>query len=359
MKVLFISRSTLLKEKGGDTIQLINTAYHLVQSGIEVDIHLTTDKINYEQYDLIHFFNITRPADIIYHINKTQKPFVVSPILVDYSEYDKYHRKGLAGIIFRHLPAPKIEYLKTISRWLKGKDKLRSLTYLWKGHQYSIKSVLKKTSLLLPNSEMEYEQLKKSFSTSLPYVKAPNGIDVNLFQPERSIEKDPLLVICVARIEGLKNQVNLIKALNNTPYQLLIIGASATNQLSYYNHCKKIAAKNISFIDQLPQEELIKYYQKAKVHVLPSWFETCGLSSLEAAAMGCNIVITNKGFASEYFEDMAYYCDPASPASILRSVEEAAASETKKELQEKIFQHYTWKQAALKTAEAYNKVIPA
>ena len=86
----------------------------------------------------------------------------------------------------------------------------------------------------------------------------------------------------------------------------------------------KLAAKNIHFIDHLPQEELIHYYQKAKVHVLPSWFETCGLSTLEAAAMGCNIVITNKGYASEYFNDHAFYCDPSSPASILDAIYKAS-----------------------------------
>ena len=37
----------------------------------------------------------------------------------------------------------------------------------------------------------------------------------------KKIGKDPLMVLCVARIEGIKNQLNLIKALNNTEYQLL------------------------------------------------------------------------------------------------------------------------------------------
>jgi len=356
MKVLFISRSTLLSQRGGDTVQVENTARQLSLSGIEVDLHLTKNKINYDQYDLIHFFNLTRPADILYHISRTNKPFVVSPILVDYTEYDKLHRQGLAGLSFRFLSGNGIEYIKTVARNIKGNDRIKSFSYLFNGHRSSIKKILKDASMIIPNSFMEYQQLVSSFSVNPDYFIAPNGIDCNLFQPTK-VEKDPLLVICAARIEGIKNQLNLIQALNDTKYRLLIIGSSAVNQTNYYHHCKKIASKNIEFIDHLPQEKLAMFYQKAKVHVLPSWFETCGLSSLEAAAMGCNIVISNRGFASEYFEDMAWYCDPASPGSILKAVETAAACEIKKELQQKIFQQYTWKNAAIKTAEAYQKVL--
>ena len=79
MKVLFVSRATLFRDKGGDTIQLINTAFQLKRLGIEVDIKINNDMIDYGQYDLIHFFNIIRPADILHHIEKTCN---TSPVLL-------------------------------------------------------------------------------------------------------------------------------------------------------------------------------------------------------------------------------------------------------------------------------------
>src|SRR5450432_202247 len=111
IQVAMIVRATFHVSKGGDTIQVLQTARHLANHNIQADIKLTNEKINYQQYDLLHFFNITRPADILYHIRKAKKPFFVSPILIDYSEYDKYHRKGLAGILFHFLHADTIEYL--------------------------------------------------------------------------------------------------------------------------------------------------------------------------------------------------------------------------------------------------------
>jgi len=357
MKIGLITRSTLMSEKGGDTVQVLQTAQWLRQLGVQADIISTSNTPDYSKYDLLHFFNIIRPADILHHIRRFNKPFVVSPVLVDYSEYDKFYRKGLPGLSFRFLSADTIEYLKAIARRIKGKDKIRSLSYLWRGHRKSIREILNRSALVLPNSNLEYERLTQLYSKTLPYITVPNGIDENLFRPNPTIKKDPNLVVCAARIEGIKNQLNLIRALNDTEYTVVIIGAPALNQMDYYRRCRNIAGKNIIFLDHLSQKELVQYYQKAKVHILPSWFETCGLSTLEAAAMGCNVVITDKGFTREYFEDFAFYCDPSSPASILEAVENAASSPARQGLQEKILNCYTWKKAARETLKAYQKIL--
>jgi glycosyltransferase involved in cell wall biosynthesis len=356
MKVAFITRSTLFDVPGGDTVQVVQTARHLEQLGISTEIKLSKDEINYAQYDLLHFFNLTRPADILYHSKKAGKPFVVSTILCNYTEYDKHHRKGV-GMIFGFLPANSIEYLKTIARWVLGKDHLASKEYLWKGQRNSIKEVLKSAAMVLPNSESEYRRIIGAYPCKLKHAVVPNGVDQHLFKRDYRAEKDPSLVLNVARIEGIKNQLNLIKALNNTRFNLLIIGSHAPNQKPYYDECRSIAASNITFIDHIPQEELLKYYQKAKVHILPSWFETTGLSSIEGAIMGCNIVITNKGDAPEYFGDHAFYCDPGDPQSILAAVEKASKSKYDEDLHEMILNRYTWKQAATETLKAYKQTI--
>lgn len=359
MKVALVTRSTLHTVSGGDTVQVLQTARFLRELGVEAEVCLTHEKIEYNSYDIFHYVNITRPADILFHISQTEKPFVVSPVLVDYSEYDKKHRKGISGFVLRSCSPAGQEYIKSIARWLAGKDKMRSKEYLWKGHRKSIKKVLERTALLLPNSAAEYQRLMEDYGTENEYMVVPNGIDGSLFSPGNKEEKDDTIVLCAARIEGIKNQLNLIKALNNSKYTLILIGSPAPNQRSYYRACRKLAAKNILFGDHIPQEKLITYYKKAKVHALPSWFETCGLSSLEAAAMGCNIAISDKGYTREYFGDYAFYCDPGDPESIFNSIEKAAASEPSAILQDKIFKQYTWRQAAAITLKAYQKIIPA
>jgi glycosyltransferase involved in cell wall biosynthesis len=329
----------------------------LSNQGIAVDIKLTNETIHYSNYSLLHFFNITRPADILFHIKKVSIPFVVSTILIDYSEYDKYHRKGLPGMIFRHLSSDSIEYVKAISRWLTGKDKMMSISYVWKGQKRSIHEIIKKARLILPNSASEYSRIKELYGCNTNFQVVPNAVDGDLFRFNNQVEKDPNLVLCIARIEGIKNQANLIRAMNNTRFRLILIGATAPGQVSYYQMCRNLAASNIYFIDHMPQEQLVAYYQKAKVHVLPSWFETTGLSSLEAASMGCNLVITDKGDTREYFGSHAVYCNPESPESILSAVEKASSLPCDEKLQMKISTQYTWQLASHHTSAGYRKII--
>lgn len=355
MKIAFITRSTLYKVHGGDTIQILETAEELRNLGIKVSIFLSHEKINYEEFDLLHFFNLIRPANIMYHIKKTNKPFVISPILVDYTEYDKNYRKGLSGWLFRLFASA--EYIKTVSRWILMKDRLPSKSYLWKGQKKSIRYILEKAKMVLPNSLAEYRELERLYAIKKPFTVVPNGVNGKTFDHGDLVQKNELLVICAARIEGIKNQINLIKALNNTQFKLLLIGNTSDNQKAYFNQCKKIAGKNIVFTGRLTQKELSSYYKKAKVHVLPSWFETCGLSSLEAAAMGCNIVITDKGFTRDYFGNDAFYCKPESPESIYKAVLSAANSDVSYKLREKIAQGFTWTIAAKKTLQAYNQIL--
>ena len=49
MRVLFIARSTLYKDRGGDTVQVLQTAEQLRKLQIEVDVKLTNDVIGYER----------------------------------------------------------------------------------------------------------------------------------------------------------------------------------------------------------------------------------------------------------------------------------------------------------------------
>jgi glycosyltransferase involved in cell wall biosynthesis len=354
MKVAFISRESLFSDKGGDTIQIVNTASELRKLGIEVDIFLADQNPDYSKYDFLHFFNIIRPDDILPHISRSRTPFVVSTIFVDYSEYEKKARQGPSAFLFRFLSPNLIEYLKALARFAVNGVKIKSRYFLLNGQKRSIRKIVLMTQMLLPNSKSEYERLLLAYDIQKKYRVIPNGIDKVLFSPGRNeIQRDERLILCVARIEGRKNQLNLIRAIANTPYRLVLIGAVSTNQIDYYEQCKRAAGSNIEFVDFIEQKLLLDYYRKAKVHVLPSWFETTGLSSLEAAAMGCNIVITRKGDAFEYFENDAYYCDPQSPDSIFQAIDQAATHDVPQGLSSKVLNRFTWEIAAKKTMEAY------
>ncbi|MNL46427.1 hypothetical protein D3C87_1691360 [compost metagenome] len=90
---------------------------------------------------------------------------------------------------------------------------------------------------------------------------------------------------------------------------------------------------------------------------MPSWFETTGLSSLEAAIMDCNIVVTRKGDTEEYFQDLAFYCEPDNVSSIKNAVIKAFNEPCRDSLKELILKEYVWEKTAEETLKAYNLVL--
>ena len=188
-----------------------------------------------------HFFNIIRPDDILPH-RKTEKPFVVSTIFVDYSEYDKKARKGLRFSFQIFVPGL-IEYLKVLARFLVNGEKIKSSYYLFNGQKRSIQKIAKMAAMLLPNSQSEYERLSFSYGIQkhIPDHTERHRQCAFSNPGNHEAQRDDHLILCVARIEGRKNQLNLIRALANTSYRLILIGARSTNQKNYYEQCRQAA----------------------------------------------------------------------------------------------------------------------
>lgn len=357
-----IGRATLFSHPGGDTMQITKTSEFLNKTNVvNVDIKTVGEKIEYNKYDLIHLFNICRPADLLGTIKESKKPYVVSTIFVDFSEAEKNHPKFYRRLLIKLLKNNNLEYLKAIARILKGHDKLTNISYLYNGQKKSIQKIIKGAKVLLPNSESEYNRLLKAYNTKQRYMVIPNAIDVSVFSKNRTdnnkFDKFEGAVVCVGQITPVKNQLNIIKALNNTKYDVFIIGSAASNSKSYYDTCKQVACKNIHFISHQTQEELVEIFRRAKVHVLASWFETTGLASLEAAYSGCNIVISKKGDQQEYFKKDAYYCEPESLKTIKEAVDNAYSNPFNKNLKSRIEKDYNWNKTAEKTLEAYNLAL--
>ena len=165
-------------------------------------------------------------------------------------------------------------------------------------------------------------------------------------------------ILCAARLEYRKNQFHFLQSMMKNNLPIVFIGNNQFNR-GYTALCKKLADTrgNVLFIDHISQEELFSAYTNAKVHALPSWYETPGLSSLEAGATGCNIVVSNRGSTQEYFQDFAEYCNPSDPNSIHRAIITAYNKQKTPQLQNHIREHFTWQSAIEATLTAYRSIL--
>ncbi|MBB5356075.1 glycosyltransferase involved in cell wall biosynthesis [Anoxybacillus mongoliensis] len=369
MRVLFQTRFNVFDRKGGDTVQLLKTKEYIEKlfPDIQIDI-ITGPNVDLSKYDLVHVFNLLRPQETILFIQNAKrqnKKVALSTIYWKSEEFEKKGQIGLRKIVNNLLGYESIEKLRALFRYyFDGEKHEGTLKVIKEGFQNLQKYIVEHSDILLPNGIGEIYLLKKELKLDkIPnYVVVPNAIDKNIFfsnNDSNKINTERNLILCVGRIEPRKNQLNLVKAMQGLPYELYLIGKVHSTQKGYFKKIKRYVSKssNVKIIDELDQNELSTFYRRAKVHVLPSWYDTPGLVSLEAAVNGCNIVVTDRGTTKEYFGDYAFYCEPNDVQSIRNAIIKAFQSEYNENLKKRILEEYTWENTAMKTVEAYRKIL--
>lgn len=361
---LLLSRRTLFSVPGGDTIQIVKTAAALRSQGWVADVSI---ELNPEMsgYDIVHIFNITRPQEAYLHTIKARAlniPVVLSPIYVDYREFDRNGRKAMHRIASQIFPSSMLEYLKVAARACLNNEMHRGTALvLTKGYRSLQRMMLEHVSLLLPNSESEMRRLTRDFpeANAHRYEVIPNSVDSECFNAATTEPAHEFrdCVLCVGRIEGRKGQLSLVRALKGTGLKLALIGKPAPNHTKYYDQIRSEAGPDVHILGEIAHDDLPRYYAACKVHALVSWMETTGLSSLEAAAMGANIVITDRGDTREYFGNHAYYCSPGSVDSIKSAILAAHSAPRATALRDMILKRYTWNVTASGTIAAYRQLL--
>ncbi|MDR7295814.1 glycosyltransferase involved in cell wall biosynthesis [Pelomonas aquatica] len=367
MKILFQSRFNLFTAPGGDTVQLMKTAEYLRRLGVEVDIG-TVDEPDLAGYDLVHLFNLMRAEDVYFQALNARRqgvPVALSTIYGLYTEFERKARGGWAGVASRRLSAWNIERLKIVAKGVKNRNMSKGAWLVaLLGYHRQVERLAELVDVFLPNSHGEMGRVHQDYpvSRSRPFEVVPNAVDVEVFDPARvkarpEIERLRGCVVSAARIEGRKCQVELVRAMKDLPVDLVLIGKPAMNDIGYYNAVQREAGSRVHFVGQIDHAQLAEYLSVAKAHALISWMETPGLSSLEAGAMGCNLVITAKGDTRDYFGDGAFYADPESVPSIRAALEQALSAPAPEALQRRIRDEYTWEKAAAATLRGYEAAL--
>ncbi len=362
MRVLFVTRPTVLSGPGGDTIQLFKTAEYLRKLDVDVEI-ASSSAPDYSGFDLVHFFNLRNPQDLLSNVRRAKRdsvPSALSTIWGSYYECDVRARKGLFRAASVALGESRIEYAKVVARALfNGNFNRRMIPYFLKGHLGSQREIARLVDVLLPNSPTELERVMSDMkSPDKAGVVVVNAADTEIFDYE-NVEVSPKYedlegsIVCAARIEVRKCQLELIHAVRSTPYKLVLIGKPSPNSRAYYEACLESAGENVRFISHVSQPELAQIYRQAKVHALVSWMETPGLSSLEAALMKCNLVVTSKGDTKYYFSDMVEYVEPDDVSSIREGLNRAMSKPSSDRLRSHVAENFNWEKTAASTLRGY------
>lgn len=330
MKVLFQVRPDFRKNPAGDTVQLLATAQALKNLGVQVYLSLDPN-IRLDEYDLVHIFNATRITDSsLYFENakKQQKPIALSPIYWN------------------------------MQKFLEESGENSAALSQWEAHQPWRGQLLQDCDLLLPNGQMEMDMIQNDFNVTTPYQIIPNGfpeeylgIDGSLFR-EQCPGLPEQFILSIARITSRKNQVWLADACHEMGLTLVLAGP--INDPKYFEQVR--AYPKVVYLGTLQGRLLASAYAAAKVHAVPSWFETPGLSSLEAGACGAVVLSTDQGSTTEYFKDMAIYVNPLEKNSLIPALEKALEFNPIP-LTTHIRDHYSWSKIGQMTLTAYRTLV--
>ena len=228
-------------------------------------------------------------------------------------EYDLIHShywlSGSAGLVLAQLwDVPHVATFHTLA---KTKLRARSGEQEPEDRAVTERRVMDETDVVVACTEQEKTDLSRLYHIDQDKVSViPAGVDLELFKPMDRVEAKKELgwngtytVLYVGRIEPLKGIGLIVEALAQMEIgrnaRLMVVGGKPGLD-PHLDELKALSKRlgvdeRVTFTGSVDQKELPKYYNAADVFVLPSYYESFGLSALEAMACGTPVVASRVG----------------------------------------------------------------
>ncbi len=282
MKIAFILSYASFSPTNGIVSQGLTWKEGLESLGHEIVLINMWDKNDWKSFDGILFFGFNVYAcEFINVVSKVNSNILVAPILD---------------------PNYSITTLKIYTHW--GSHKLR-LTNPF----YSLRSVKEKIKTVLVRSDFEKKYIVEGFGFPVEKCKIVR-LSYGITLPKKQHQKEPFCLHISLLCDKRKNVKRLIEAAKKYNFRLILAGKLRNQEEQQLLNSWIGNADNIEYRGFISEEEKMDLYSRAKVFALPSTNEGVGIVALEAAAMGCDIVITKFGGPHEYYENKAKIVDP-------------------------------------------------
>lgn len=332
MNIAYILPQVVSGSANGVKSQAETWAQGLSKNGHEINFISPWGHYDWKLFDLIHVFGYGVWLDIVPAIStRTDTKIVISPIIDSNRPYIIQKLASYCGLDVLHLVSP-LYCLRKISRHISA---------YYARSQYE-------ANYLINSFDVNPNQIKK-IPLSCRFANA-SLVDFN--------RKEKFCLHVSILSSKNKNVKKLIDAAIKYKFRLILAGSYGTNEFKTYIDSITLAHPNIECHGFLSEQKLIDLYLRARVFALPSLFEGVGLVALEAAALGADIVLTNRGGPKEYYGDMAFLVSPDSIDSIGKTISRVLSGETMQpSLSQFIKKHYSIDNQAKDLEFSYMEII--
>lgn len=354
LRILMWNRQNAISQPGGDTVVMKRIAEELQAQGVEVVIDLEVQE-DPAAFSLVHLFNFATPELTEHYARRVTdagRPYVVTTMYEDRPSF--FHQMYLM-----------YEAAKAYVTGGQQKERWKELVQIIKSCQpaprWENAWTAAHAASLIATGERERAALRRDYPHAPRIDLYPIGCDITA----REVSAEPFIkeygvqdfVLCVGRLETRKNQLALLKAMEDSDLPLVFATGGFTYQPEYEEICRSFqrVGKTL-FVGKLSPEMLASAYAASRIHALPSWYELPGIVSMEGAWYGKNIVVSDKGTPRDYFGDDAFYCAPDDTDSIYYAVMAAYYSPMRLKLQERM-RELSWQKAAECVREIYESIL--
>ena len=354
LKILMQPRPNVLTHRGGDTVVMERTAEELRELGFDVTIDPEM-KAPLGAFDVIHLFNFALPDLLRLQSERCAaagKPFVITSLYEDWPRFFNQMQSYFLALQAYLKHGQQHHHWPALLNASRGTPPCEPLDNSF---------AAARATLVLASGEQEAAAIRALYPSARVEI-AQFGCDLrgdaspDLFRKETGLTD---FVLSVGRLETRKNQLGLLKALEESDLPLVLAGGGFTYQPEYEQLCRSFRRKGKVIILGRLEEALLKsMYAAARVHALPSWYELPGLVTLEAMASGSAVVVSDFGTPRDYVGGFGFYAAPDDPQAILNAVTAAFYSPQRPGAKEHVHQ-FTWRRSAERVGQLYEVAVSA